>query len=76
VELSDALQPGRMAESRKPRYLAELADGWWDAAASANDRLTAEQFRRRAGQWYVQALPGLSGTAKLKVQRRLMEINR
>ncbi len=49
---------------------AELGDGWFDLAAneSATPR---KQLLRRAGHWYRQALPGLAGLRRTKVEQRL-----
>jgi hypothetical protein len=52
---------------------AELADAWWKYAENA-DGPVKEATRTRAGRWYHQALPGLSGLPKVKAERRLQEL--
>ncbi|MEI8374394.1 MAG: hypothetical protein WCJ35_16340 [Planctomycetota bacterium] len=52
---------------------ATIGDAWWDVAekAEANDKLAAQQ---RAKFWYEQAVPGLSGLVKAKLEKRLRQI--
>ena len=49
---------------------ATIGDAWWDLAekAEANDELAAQQ---RAKYWYEQAVPGLSGLVKARVEKRM-----
>ncbi len=49
---------------------ATIGDAWWDLAekAEANDKLAAQQ---RAKYWYEQAVPGLSGLVKARVEKRM-----
>ena len=49
---------------------ATLGDGWWNQAENQDER-TKKVMKARAGVWYAQALPGLSGLAKGKVEKRL-----
>lgn len=52
---------------------ATLGDWWWDLggkAAGAGDRLG---FYSRAVFWYVRALPEMTGLAKTRIERRLIE---
>ena len=48
----------------------ELADGWWDIAASQPPAI-AERCKARAADWYKLAEPELKGLAKVVVQQRL-----
>ena len=46
-------------------------DAWWDLAEKATGKPKAA-MRRRAGQWYLEAMPDLApGLAKLKIEKRL-----
>ena len=50
----------------------KLGDGWWDLAEKQTGA-AKKQMQGRAGQWYRQALPGLSGLMKDKVEKRVVE---
>jgi len=60
-----------------PAEVAQMlaaADAWWDAAEKKSGR-DKELLQLRAGHWYEQAQPSLSGGVdKLKVDKRLEEI--
>jgi hypothetical protein len=63
------------AELKNPQQAAEqaqLGDSWWDLADVANEPIKG-QLKRRAAHWYSRAIPGLSGFAKAKIERRLGE---
>jgi hypothetical protein len=49
---------------------AKLGDGWWSLAEKKDGR-AKRQIQGRAAYWYRKALPGLSGLAKDKVEKRL-----
>lgn len=49
-----------------------LGDAWWELAEKAPD--WKEGMRKRAGTWYGEALPRLTGLQKAKVERRLVQI--
>ena len=50
---------------------AARGDAWWDLAEKATGKPKAA-MRRRAGQWYLEAMPELApGLAKLKIEKRL-----
>ena len=52
---------------------AALADAWWEAANTTSG--FAKSFvQGRAAYWYRQALPGLSGLTKDKVEKRLAQV--
>ena len=51
-----------------------VADAWFDASQSAGEmEKMAEQ--RRARHWYAKALPNLGGVSKLRIQKRLTELD-
>ena len=52
---------------------AKLGDGWWSLAAEQEEAERA-QVERRAIQWYRTAIPGLTGLAKVKVEKRLASL--
>lgn len=51
-----------------------LADEWWEAAERENDPHRKEGIRKRAGAWYQQAMPMLSGFHRMKAEKRMSEI--
>ncbi|MHB0956817.1 MAG: DUF1559 family PulG-like putative transporter [Pirellulaceae bacterium] len=58
-----------------PADQLELADGWWNLAAS--EKAYQAAFQRRAVYWYQRVLPGLpSGLWRAKTELRLNEFNR
>jgi hypothetical protein len=54
---------------------AALADRWYDLSAGLKGAERAGA-RRRAAQWYAQALPDLAGLPKTRVAKRLAELDR
>jgi WD40 repeat protein len=54
---------------------AEAGDLWWEVAEKSADRLFAAACRRRAGQWFGQAVEGLEGVDRVRVQGRLKELS-
>ena len=52
---------------------AALGDAWWDLAEKKEGQ-EKESLMLRAGTWYRQAEPGLTGIARVKVGKRLEEI--
>jgi hypothetical protein len=50
----------------------KLGDAWWDLAEKEQSKSQAT-LRARANYWYEQALPGLSGLAKAKIEKRIKE---
>lgn len=75
-EVLRGLAEAELGHARQPGDEVALADKWFDAAESAGDGVTGEEFLGRAVHWYERALPGLTGLTRTKVQRRLKEINR
>ena len=63
-----------LAGPKQAASQAELADAWWKLSED-KDRKKDEvgQLRARALHWYRNALPGLSGLLKIKVQRQIEE---
>jgi len=65
----EVVQPDSAADQ------AKLADGWWSLA----EQEKGDEKRRiveRAVFWYKASLPGLTGLAKTKVEKRLADIER
>jgi hypothetical protein len=50
-----------------------IGTGWWDLAEKAEGR-EKQNLLFRAAHWYQQAVPGLKGLTKTKIERRLEEI--
>ena len=81
----DALKDLAQQDSAGPTESADrlkLADAWWDLAdkraadkseAARKDDWTIKPMRVRAAYWYQKALPGLSGLALTKAQKRIDE---
>ncbi len=55
---------------------ARVARGhaWWDLAEKSEGRARSA-LRRRAGQWYEEALPELSGLVQKRVEARLAQVS-
>ncbi len=51
---------------------AALGDGWWELA-SACEGTAQKRLQGRAEYWYRQALPGLTGLVKDRVEKRIAE---
>lgn len=54
-----------------PNALA-LGDGWWQLAENETGR-AQKNLRTRAVMWYRNALPSMSGLAKIRLEKRLQE---
>jgi len=59
-----------LAGPKDAKDQAALGDAWWDLAAKQPEPHQA-RLQERAGYWYGQALPGLSGLSRTKAQKRL-----
>jgi len=70
-----ALAEKDLAAPTEAAQQVELADGWYDLAAG-QDVAAKVQFQLRAYHWYEQALSGLSGLSKTKVEKRLAELEK
>ncbi|WP_439621892.1 family 16 glycoside hydrolase [Gemmata sp.] len=71
----------RLAEQEVARPAAAadrvaLGDGWWDLAAKAPGGRPRAQLQRRAGHWYREAVAELSGLAKTRVEKRVLELDK
>lgn len=51
-----------------------VADGWWDLAQNDNSDAKADLLKH-AGEWYARALPGTTALQKLRIEKRLSEID-
>jgi hypothetical protein len=60
---------------KEPEGQVKLADAWWEQAQGAQGE-SRKGFLRRAGYWYNQAQPGLTGLTKTRVEKRLAEMAR
>jgi len=63
----EVVQPDTAAEQ------AELADGWWDAAAKEKGVIKT-RMQLRAGSWYNEAVTDLAGLKKVRVTKRLEQL--
>ena len=50
---------------------AKLGDDWFDLTAKESNTYVKKAMQERAGVWYGNALPALTGLAKLKVEGRM-----
>jgi len=67
-----ALAKLELAKPQTPSDIVNLADGWWDWAASQKTAFKDGAIRH-AADLYQTALPELSGLDKVKVEKRLQE---
>ena len=65
-----ALAKQELAGAATSPEQAKLGDGWW-SLAEHQEGTPRKDYRARAGYWYQQALPGLSGLMKDKIEKRL-----
>lgn len=59
-----------MAKPKKAADQAATGDGWWELAEKKSG-VEKHRLSERASYWYKKALPGLSGLAKTRVEKRL-----
>jgi hypothetical protein len=52
----------------------ELADSWFDLAATQKRRAELASLQGRAAYWYEKALPAITGLQKLRIEKRLETI--
>jgi hypothetical protein len=57
----------------EPAKQVEAGDAWWALHEAAKTGPHAAAYLARARHWYEQALPKLTGLAKLKVEKRVSE---
>jgi hypothetical protein len=72
---SDDEFKGLAAQERStssPDEQVKLADRWWNLAET-QEGTTKRPIQGRAAYWYRKALPGLSGLAKAKAEKRIDE---
>ena len=53
-----------------PEAQVAFGDGWWNLIEKENE-VAQDRMRERAVKWYKEALPGLEGLAKVKVEKRV-----
>jgi len=63
-----------LAKPTEPEKRAEVADGWWDIAQKEKSPWRKARIAGRAQYWYELALAGSGGLTKVKVEKRLGEI--
>lgn len=63
-----------LSEPEEAAAQVELADAWWEFAAEFLPEAARPQAQHRAGIWYSNALPSLTGLSKTHVEKRLKEI--
>ncbi len=51
-----------------------VADGWWDIADTQNEAAKGH-VQVRASEWYSKAIPGSTGLAKAKAEKRLGDVS-
>jgi len=62
-----------LADPHEPHQRAELGDRWWEMA-EAKGGTDKAPLQLRAIHWYRQALPGLTGMPRFKVEKRLDDL--
>ena len=65
-----ALAKQELAKPAAAKDQAALADGWWALAEKDRTDFKAA-YRARALRWYEQAVPGLSGLEKIRVEKQV-----
>ena len=53
---------------------AAVGDDWWDLARADEHAAAKKSLQLRAAYWYRQAADGLKGLTKLKIEKRLREL--
>jgi len=69
-----ALAGKELAGANDAKAQVALGDGWW-AAAETHTGPSKLEFQKRAGKWYSQAVPALTGFAKVRVENRLNSLS-
>ncbi len=64
---------GELVSPAEPADQIALAEAWWKRSVDAAGREKAAE-QSRAAYWYQQALPHLTGVAKLQVEKRLDDL--
>ncbi|MBC8872573.1 MAG: hypothetical protein H8E44_24325 [Planctomycetes bacterium] len=73
-ETLKALAQKELKVARDPKEQVPLGDGWWELAEGSEGEAKLP-FVERAAYWYRRALPGLTQLVRIKVDRRLAEID-
>ncbi len=68
-----ALAARELAGPAAPNDQVALGDGWW-ALAEKESGVEKEQLHTHAARWYEQALPGLTGLTKTRIEKRLQSL--
>jgi len=68
-----ALAQAELAVPATPDEQVKVADAWWDTSLAAS-AVIKSNTQRHAGEMYAAALPKLSGLAKVRVEKRLKEL--
>ena len=63
---------GELAGSESAAERMKLGDLWWDLADGKKES-EKNRYHARAGYWYEQAVGGLTGLTKIRVEKRLEE---
>lgn len=74
-EIMQSLARMDLAQPAEPEKMVELADLLW-RASDKQTGLARGQIRLRAGRWYAQAMPELTGLTRAKAQKRLAEMEK
>ena len=70
-EKLNAIAIGELRGAASSDEEAKLADGWWEMAASEKGTAAKAHLQERAKYWYTKALPGATGLARDKIEKRL-----
>jgi formylglycine-generating enzyme required for sulfatase activity/serine/threonine protein kinase len=68
-----ALATKSLPAPSEPAAIADLGDAWWQAADKRKSK-DNELLRAGARHWYGQALPGVSGIVRTKLEKRLATV--
>lgn len=63
-----------LADPKDPEKQLEVGDGWYDLATKEKIAWKKGRLLGRARLWYEAAMPGLTGLAQVKAEKRLAEI--
>ncbi|MEI8375788.1 MAG: LamG domain-containing protein [Planctomycetota bacterium] len=71
-ETLKALAKRELAGAASSAEQTKLGNDWWDFAEK-QEGMAKKQIQARAGHWYQEALPGLAGLTKDKVEKRMTQ---
>jgi hypothetical protein len=69
-----ALARRDLASPARPKEQAAVADGWYELASKERAPAAQANLRRRAAKYYGDALAGLTGLDKVRVEKRVAEL--